>query len=77
MKIKFEFDTDSESFQLDEYERILNADNMCAVLWDLSQRIRGWYNHPERYEKLTEDSLAEFFNGVMEEHGINLERLWP
>ena len=77
MKITFEFDTDSESFQLDEYERILNADNMCAVLLALSQRIKGWYNHPERYEPLTEESLSEFFWKTMDEHGIDLDRLWP
>ena len=77
MKITFSFDTDSEHYQRDEYERMLKADDMCGCLWDIQQKIRGWYNHPERYEKLTEDSLAEFFNGVMEEHGINLDRLWP
>ena len=77
MKITFEFDTDSESFSRDEYERTLKADDLCDCLWDIQQKIKGWYNHPERHEKLTEDSLAEFFNSVMDEHGINLERLWP
>lgn len=77
MKITFEFDTDSEHYQRDEYERILKADDMCDCLWNLSQRIRGWCNHPERYEKLTEDSLSEFFWNTMDEHGINLERLYP
>ena len=77
MKITFEFDTDSEHYQRDEYERILKADDMCDCLWNLSQRIRGWCNHPERYEKLTEDSLSEFFWNTMDEHGINLERLCP
>lgn len=77
MKITFSFDTDSEHYQRDEYERMLKADDMCDCLWDIAQRIRGWCNHPERYEKLTEDSLSEFFWKTMDEHGINLERLWP
>lgn len=77
MKITFEFDTDSENFSRDEYERILKADDMCGCLWDIAQQVRGWYNHPERYEKLTEDSLSEFFWKTMDEHGINLDRLWP
>lgn len=68
MKITFEFDTDSEN-----YSRVC----MCDCLWDIAQRIRGWYNHPESYEKLTEDSLSEFFWKTMDEHGINLDRLWP
>ena len=77
MKITFAFDTDSENYSRDEYERMLKADDMCDCLWDLSQRIRGWCNHPERYEKLTEDSLSEFFWKTMDEHGINLDRLRP
>ena len=77
MKITFEFDTDSESFQLDEYERILNADNMCSVLWDLEQKIRGWYNHPERHEPLTDENLSKFFYSLLDDKGINLDRLWP
>lgn len=32
MKVTFEFDTDSESFSSDEYERVLKADDMCACL---------------------------------------------
>ena len=77
MKITFEFDTDSESFQRDEYERILKADDMCAVLWDLEQKIRGWYNHPERHEPLTDENLSKFFYGLLDDKGINLDRLWP
>ena len=77
MKITFEFDTDSENYSRDEYERMLKADDMCDCLWDIAHRIRGWYNHPESYEKLTEDSLSEFFWKTMDEHGINLDRLWP
>ena len=77
MKITFEFDTDSENYSRDEYERMLKADDMCNCLWDIAQQVKGWYNHPERYEKLTEDSLSEFFNSVMDVHGINLDRLWP
>ena len=77
MKITFSFDTDSEHYQSDEYERMLKADDMCDCLWDIAQQVKGWCNHPERYEKLTEDSLSEFFWKTMDEHGINLERLWP
>ena len=77
MKIIFEFDTDSEHFSRDEYERMLKADDLCDCLWDINKKIKGWYNHPERYEPLTEDSLSEFFWKTMDEHGINLERLWP
>lgn len=77
MKITLEFDTDSEHFQSDEYERVMKADAMCSVLWDLEQKIRGWYNHPERHETLTEESLSEFFYGLLREQGIDLERLWP
>lgn len=77
MKITFEFDTDSEHFSRDEYERMLKADDLCDCLWDINIKIKGWYNHPERHEPLNEDSLAEFFNSVLDEHGISLERLWP
>ena len=77
MKITFEFDTDSENYSRDEYERMLKADDMCDCLWDIAQQVRGWYNHSESYEKLTEDSLSEFFWETMKEHGINLDRLWP
>lgn len=77
MKITLEFDTDSENFSQDEYERIIKADDMCSCLWDIAQQVRGWYNHPERYDELTADSLSEFFYDTLKEHGIDLDRLWP
>lgn len=77
MKITLEFDTDSEHYSKDEYERVLKADDMCACLWDIAQQVKGWYNHPERYDKLTEDSLSGFFYDTLQEHSIDLERLWP
>lgn len=77
MKITFEFDTDSEHFSRDEYERMLKVDDMCDCLWDIQQKISGWYNHPERHEPLNEESLSTFFWKTIDEHGINLDRLWP
>ena len=77
MKVTLEFDTDSENFSQDELDRVLKADDMCHCLYYLSLQIRGWCNHPERYGKLTEDSLSEFFYNTLNEHDINLERLYP
>lgn len=77
MKITLEFDTDSEHFQRDEYERVLKADDMAAFIWDMMIAVKGWYNHPERYEALTEDSLSEKFWSLMRQHDIDIERLWP
>ena len=49
---------------------------MAAALWDLQEAILGWYRHPDDRKPLNADTLLEAFKDILDEHSINLDKLW-
>lgn len=76
MKITFEIDTDKEGTDLCELEQLKKASDMAAALWDLQEAVLGWYRHPCDQKPLNADTLLETFKDILDEHGINLDKLW-
>lgn len=76
MKITFEIDTDKEGTDLCELEQLKKASDMAAALWDLQEAVLGWYRHPCDQKQLNADTLLETFKDILDEHGINLDKLW-
>lgn len=76
MKVTFEIDTDKEGTDLCEFEQLKSAKDMAAALWDLQEAILGWYRHPDDQKPLNADSLLEVFKDILDEHSINLDKLW-
>lgn len=73
MKIKIEFDTESENFDNYELETYLHAREMLSCISEIKDKVRSWYKYDERTAIPTEeiwDSILDIIN----EH-INLEKL--
>ena len=76
MKVTFEIDTDKEGTDLCEFEQLKSAKDMAAALWDLQEAILDWYRHPDDRKPLNADTLLEVFKDILDEHSINLDKLW-
>ena len=48
MKVTFEFDTDSENFDRDEYNRVLLANDMAVCIEEIRNQLRSWYKYDSR-----------------------------
>lgn len=73
MKITFEFDTESETFQPDELLRMQKSLDMAGALWVLSGKIKEWW---ENDSKVDPDELHTVFWDIMQEYGIDLDKLY-
>jgi len=73
MKVKLEFDTDSESFDRCEYNQVMKASDMACAIWDLEQAVRSWYKYPTDTEPLTADTLHDKFYEILAENNINID----
>ena len=73
MKITFEFDTESETFQPDELLRMQKSLDMAGALWVLSGKIKEWW---ENDGKIDSDELHTVFWDIMQEYGIDLDKLY-
>ena len=73
MKITFEFDTESETFQPDELLRMQKALDMAGALWELSGKIKVWW---ENDNKVDPDELHDVFCDILQEYGIDLDKLY-
>lgn len=73
MKVTFEFDTESETFQPDELLRMQKSLDMAGALWQLSGKIKEWW---ETDGKVDPDELHTVFWDIMQEYGIDLDKLY-
>ncbi len=76
MKITFEFNTESETFQPDELLRVQKANNMAGFIFELEQRVQDWYRNKAN-EPLNEDTLREFVSSLLYKYDINIEQMYP
>lgn len=75
MKIKYEFDTESEKFDRGELLRVQKADDAVKALWDLQEAVLEWYRgHTNR--PCNPDTLHTVFYQILNDAGINLDELW-
>jgi hypothetical protein len=73
MKITFEFDTESETFQPDELLRMQKSLDMAGALWELSGKIRVWW---ESTNAVDSDQLHTAFCEILQEYGLDLDKLY-
>ena len=76
MKITFEFNTESTTFQPDELLRVQKANNMAGFIFELEQRVQDWYRNKAN-EPLNEDTLREFVSSLLYKYDINIEQIYP
>lgn len=74
MKITFEFDTCDENFEPDELLRAQKASDMAGALWELSGKIKEWW---ENDNKVDPDEIHDAFCDILQEHGLDLDKLYP
>ena len=73
MKVKFEFDTQSENFDYHEYEVFNSAEEMVTALYEISNKLRGWEKYDDR-EAIPASEIKETIMKIINEH-VNLEKL--
>lgn len=73
MKVRLEFDTDSENFDRCEYNQVMKASDMASVIWDMEQAVRCWYKYPTDTEPLTADTLHDKFYEILTDNNINID----
>lgn len=76
MKITFEFDTESATFQSDELLRVQKANNMAGFIFELEQQVQDWYRNKAN-EPLNEDTLREFVSSLLYKYDIIIEQIYP
>lgn len=73
MKVKFEFDTQSEDFDRQEYEVFKCAEDMARALYEITNKLRNWEKYDER-EAIPADEIRESIMDIINEH-VDLEKL--
>lgn len=73
MKVKFEFDTQSEFFDKCELQRHMQADKMAYCLSKIADQIRNWYKWDER-ENIPVDEIHEKLWDIIQEE-VSMEDL--
>lgn len=73
MKITFEFNTDNENFDYHELEIHKQAADMASCLFEIQNKLRGWYKYDERGEIPTEE-VFEKINEIIVDH-VNMEKM--
>ena len=73
MKIKFEFDTESELFDQHELNRYLNANKMAYCLSEITNKLRSWYKYDNRGEIPIQEVYDEIWDIIQEE--VSMEEL--
>lgn len=76
MKIKFEFDTDSENWQDDQYKlnRFNQSLDMALTLHDLNEQVFSWWDNDER-DNIPSDEIRRKFIEILEKRKICLDEL--
>lgn len=73
MKVTFEFDTDSETFDNGQLQAHYQAESMALCLSDILQQLREWYKYDSRGSiPITEinDTLQNIIN-----ENVNVKKL--
>lgn len=73
MKVKFEFDTESEFFDRYELQRHIYADKMAYCLSRITDQLRNWYKWDER-ESIPVDEIHEKLWDIIQEE-ISMEEI--
>ena len=73
MKVKFEFDTESDTFDNCELNRFYKANNMAMCLYEITNKLRSWYKYDERGTIPIDEVHKEIWE-IIEDH-VNLEEL--
>ena len=73
MKVKFEFDTESENFDRTELEQHIQASRMASCISKISDQIRSWYKWETR-DNIPIDEIAETLREIINDE-VDLERL--
>lgn len=73
MKVTFEFDTQSENFDPQEYEVFKCAEDMARVLFEISNKLRSWEKYDER-EAIPSDEIRDSIMGIINAR-VNLGKL--
>ena len=62
MKVTFEFDTQSETFDQQELNRHYAADKMAFCLFDITNKLRSWYKYDTRGEIPIDEVYDQIFD---------------
>ena len=73
LKIIYEFNTDIDGCDLTELHCIEQANDMALCLYEIQNKIRGWYKYDERNSIPVEEIQEELY-GIINEH-VNMEKL--
>ena len=73
MKVKFEFDTESENFDRTELEQHMQASRMAYCISRISDQIRSWYKWENR-ESIPIDEITDTLREIINDE-VDLERL--
>lgn len=73
LKIIYEFNTDIEGCDLTELHCIQHAEDLAHCLYEIQNKIRGWYKYDERTSIPVEEIQEELY-GIINEH-VNMEKL--
>lgn len=73
MKVIFEFDTCDENFEPDELLRMQKSLDMAGALWELSGKIKEWW---EKDNKVDPDEIKSVFCEILQEYGLDLDKLY-
>ena len=76
MKITYEFDTTSEDFDRAELLRVQKATEMTACIYDIENKLRGWYKYDPRNE-VPIDEVREEILEIIRSHDIDTDVLYP
>jgi hypothetical protein len=66
--LKYKFTTKNEQ----QAKRLLLANNLAFVVWELGVNGRSQFKHNENY---TAEDLMQHFFTILEEHHINIDEL--
>ena len=73
MKVTFEFDTCSENFDIHELERHKQAENLATCLYEICNKVKGWYKYDNR-EAIPAEEIKEQIDEIITEY-VRLDRL--
>lgn len=73
MKITYEFNTDTEGCDLTELHCIQHAEDLAHCVYEIQNKIRGWYKYDERSSIPVEEIQEEIYS-IINEH-VDMEKL--
>jgi len=74
MKVIFEFDDESEKFDLTQLKKYQNTEKVVAVLGEILQKIRGWEKYDDR-EVIPVDEVSDTIWNIIKEEGLDVRGL--